>query len=147
MKIINKIEDYYYENRENLGGMLLVIIGFLALFGIFFGITKIREYFDSQPKHRPYVFACPVDKSTKCYKILADEPNCISSYEDEGYSVCEEYEVTVYFPNGGNLGMDCIPSNKNSTLECIDENDKEWELEISGDHSKEKYYPDGSKAQ
>lgn len=102
---------------------------------------KINDYFANQPKSRIYVYACPVDKSTKSYEITADELNCTSPSKDG----CEGWDTNIYFPNGGSMSMECS-SGRTTKLACTGfENDSEteWELQLTGERTKEKYFSEG----
>lgn len=122
----------------------LSVVGIIiVLVCVIFAVIKTREYFDNQPKSRPYMFARSVNQSTKWDKIPADEPKCVDSDREGG---CYEYETTIYFSNEDEVYLDCIPSSGHATLICSGDDDNKWEIEKSGDRTKEKYYSDGALA-
>lgn len=79
-----------------------------------------------------YVYACPTNEATKCYELQADKIECTYNGEDG----CEEWETTIYFPNGGNLFLTCSSAESNKLL-CSDEDDKGWEIQETGEKTEE----------
>lgn len=118
-----------------------------AIILLFWATSVYHEWERHQPKPRNYVYACPDDdNSVKCYEITADY---YRDCEDEGNggSSCYSYITKMYFPNGGYVEFDNCDENKES-LTCwpIDDRDGVWKIQLTGEKTKEKYYPNGTLA-
>lgn len=127
-------------SKEVLGFIVFIILGYAG----WKVIGQIDDYFKNQPKSRSYVYACPVDKSTKCYEIPADEPICTETSPDG----CQSWDTNLYFPNGNSISLNCFPG-KGSKLTCLEYEssvDKRWEIQETGQKTKEKYYSNGKLA-
>lgn len=128
------------ETLKSLGVLALLAGG---IFILFFVANKYDAWEAKQPKPRSIVYACPIDKSVKCYKLEADI--LIDCDDDgEGHRYCSGTVARIYFPNKGYIEFDyCDEEEENEKFVCypIDDNDQEWIIDNTGEKTKIKYPP------